>query len=278
MSVDRGLCSSKRIPLKRLGFLTVCCVIAAPVFVCTIFVLTDDTRTLFFNNEDWLNPRTRIWFAPAATGQYGCAYVGFDDGWPQGGLNTKGVAFDWVAGYMEEWPPDPNMKKVTGNPSERMLGTCATVEDAITFYRQHWEPGFSRAKILVADAAGASAIIGAEGGKLRVERAKQSRGFGYCGQKLQRLLAKSPEPSVPNGAAILRGCLQTGETATKYSNVFNLKTGDIFLFDRPKTGESVKLNLAEELAKGGHYYDIPEIRQQLTKSLMPLLHNMNALP
>jgi hypothetical protein len=39
----------------------------------------------------------------------------------------------------------------------------------------------------------------------------------------------------------------------------------------------VKLNLAEELAKGGHYYDIPKIRQQLTKPPMPLLRNMKRL-
>jgi hypothetical protein len=130
VSVDGGLHPLKRIPLKRLGFLAFCCVIAAPVFACTIFVLTDGTRTLFLNNEDWLNPRTRIWFAPAVTGHYGCAYVGFDDGYPQGGLNTKGVAFVWVAGYMEEWPPDPSMKRdnrtiVTARNS-KMRPCCST--------------------------------------------------------------------------------------------------------------------------------------------------------
>jgi len=41
----------------------------------------------------------------------------------QGGLNTKGLAFDWVAGFMEKWEFDPGMKSVRGNPSERMLET-----------------------------------------------------------------------------------------------------------------------------------------------------------
>lgn len=117
-----SLAHFERIPLKKLGLiLTFCCFISIPVTACTIFVLTDGTRALFFNNEDWLNPNTRIWLAPAGDGHYGCAYVGFDDGRAQGGLNTEGLAFDWVAGYMEKWEPDPGMKRVRGNPSERML-------------------------------------------------------------------------------------------------------------------------------------------------------------
>ena len=124
--------------MKKLGLiLTFCCFISAPVIACTIFVLTDGSQALFFNNEDWLNPNTRIWFVPAGDGHYGCAYVGFDDGRAQGGLNTKGLAFDWVAGYMEKWNPDRGMKGVRGNPSERMLETSATVEDAIAFFQTH---------------------------------------------------------------------------------------------------------------------------------------------
>jgi hypothetical protein len=261
--------------MKKLGLIwTFCCFVSVPVIACTIFVLTDGTRVQFFNNEDWLNPNTRIWFVPPGDGHYGCAYVGFDDGRAQGGLNTKGLAFDWVAGYMEKWSPDPGIKGVRGNPSERMLETSATVEDAIAFFQTHREPDFSRARILVADSTGASAIIRAKEGKLNVERANKSRGFGYCDPKLQEMLTKPPEPTVANGAAILRTCLQKGETATKYSNVFDLKSHDIFLFQYPERDDSVKLNLTTELAKGAHYYDIPQIRQQLTQAPIPLLTNM----
>ncbi|HWN95453.1 MAG TPA: hypothetical protein VNT99_10505, partial [Methylomirabilota bacterium] len=56
--------------------------IAAPLRVnaCTIFVLTDAERALFFNNEDWFNPATRLWFVPAGKDHLGCAYLGFDNG------------------------------------------------------------------------------------------------------------------------------------------------------------------------------------------------------
>jgi hypothetical protein len=36
-----------------------------PAQACTIFVVSDTNRALFCTNEDWSNPKTRIWFLPA---------------------------------------------------------------------------------------------------------------------------------------------------------------------------------------------------------------------
>src|SRR5262249_2300843 len=58
--------------------------LSLPVRACTIFVLTDKDRTFFYNNEDWSNPKTRIWFIPAGDNYLGCVYVGFDNGVAQG--------------------------------------------------------------------------------------------------------------------------------------------------------------------------------------------------
>lgn len=262
------------IPLLQFGFnLALFSLICVPVYACTIFVLTDGKKVLFFNNEDWSNSKTRIWFVPAGDGYYGCAYLGFDDGWAQGGLNTKGLAFDWVAGGNQDWSQDDlGMRSVRGNASERMLETCATVDEAIAFYRQYREPSFCCSTILVADQTGASAIIGAQDGKLHIEKSHGSRGFGYGGQTLAKMLAETPQSEVENGVQILDACSQKGEYATKYSNVFDLKSGDIFLLqDRAR---KVKLNLALELQKKAHYYDLPQISQQLTQPPLPLLNNM----
>ena len=250
--------------------------IAAPfrVNACTIFVLTDADRAFFFNNEDWFNPGTRLWFVPAAKDHLGCAYLGFDNGWAQGGLNTAGLAFDWVSGFEEKYEPDASLLTVRGNPSERMLESCTTVEEAVAFYRKYLEPDFARSRILIADRTGASVVIGANKGKLQVASLRQSRGFGWGRVALERELAKSPAPTVANGAAILRACRQPGDGGTKYSNAFDLKSGELVLFPFPGRDESVALNLAAELAKGPHYYDLAQIRGQLTAPPQPLLNNM----
>jgi len=260
-------------PLIKLGLgLALCGLFSIPVKACTIFVLTDTNRVLFCNNEDWSNPKTRIWFVPAKPKHYGAVYVGFDNGWAQGGLNTEGLAFDWVAGYKEKWTPDPGAPRIWRN--EQVLETCATVEEAIAFYREHGEASFTYAKILLADRTGASVIVGAKDGKLQVEASKQCRGFGYGARTLDAMLAGSPEATVANGTKILRACLQKGQYATKYFNIFDLKSGDIFLCPAPAKNDEVKLNLAAELQKGPHYYDMPEINEQLTHAPQPLLANM----
>jgi hypothetical protein len=248
--------------------------VGRPAGACTIFVLTDTNRALFCNNEDWSSPNTRIWFVPAKPKQYGHVYVGFDNGWAQGGLNTEGLAFDWVAGYQERWSPDPGLTNVWGNPSEQMLETCATVEEAIAYYRGHREMSFTYAKTLIADRTGASVIIGARDGQLQVEPSKQCRGFGYGARALHEMLAKSSEPTVANGARILRACLQKGEYATKYFNIFDLKSGDIYLHPVPTQDDEVKFSLAEELKRGAHYYDMPQIHEQLDQPPRPLAANM----
>jgi len=192
------------------GALLICASLQSSI-ACTIFVLTDTNRTLFANNEDWSNPRTRVWFIPAIEKRFGAVYVGFDDG-AQGGMNTEGLAWDWVAGFNDVWQPDPGLTNVWGNSSQQMLETCATVAEAIAFYRSHREMSFRRARILVADRTGASVIIGAKDGKLLVETANQCRGFGYGNETLDKMLAKSAEPTVGNGFKILRACMQQGNT------------------------------------------------------------------
>lgn len=245
-------------PSRKLGRIALATLALASTSAsgCTIFVLTDADRTLFFNNEDWSNPEGRLWFIPAGDGHLGCAYVGFDDGWAQGGMNTAGLAFDWVAGPEVAYIPDAGLKRVRGNSAQRMLETCTTVDEAVAFYRSHRETEFARARILIADRSGSSVIIGAKEGALHFQRETRSRGFGFGGKTLQQRLAAAPEPTLDQGASILRACLQTGATPTQYANVFDLRSAEIMLFPDPKRTIPVRLSLTAELARGGHAYDI----------------------
>jgi len=243
------------------------------VHACTLFVLTDTNRVLFCNNEDGRSPRTRIWFVPGDRKHHGCAFVGYaHDGAAQGGMNTEGLAFDWLAGWRESCKPDPHLPKARCN--EQLLENCATVEEAIAFYHDHAEASFWYAKIFVADKSGASALIGAHDGKLQVLRATNSWGLGYGGTTLQAMLGESSEPTVSNGSRVLRGCLQKGQYATKYFNIFDVRSGDIYLFPFPARDDEVKLSLATEVRKGRHYYDMANIREQLQQAPRPLPANI----
>jgi hypothetical protein len=249
--------------------------LSLPVYACTIFTLTNYDHTQFCNNEDWKDPDTIIWFVPAIQDssagkmKFGCAYLGFANQWAQGGVNTERLAFDVVAGYKEIWKRENhlNLKAVRGNPSERMLESCATIEEAIAFYKLYWEPTFSYAKILISDGTGKSVVIGARNDELEFNISKQSCGIGYGFKKNPNLLEENLSPTLANASKLLKDAIQEGQYGTKYSNVFDLKTGDIFIYRFSHQTNPVKLNLAEELKKGAHYYDIPEIEEQLTEKL-----------
>lgn len=246
---------------------------AAPLRACTMFVLTDGERTLFCNNEDWFNRNTRLWFVPAGDGHLGCAFVGFDDGWAQGGVNSAGLAFDWWASGKVDYTPDPALRPVRGNPAERMLESCSTVEDAIQFFRTYREPSFATARIFVADRTGASVVVYARDGNVHFDQLHRNRGIGYGRAALDRELRKMPPPTPEKAANILQACLQPGEGGTKYSNVFDLRAGTILIYPS-LSNPPIELSLAAELAKGGHYYDIPKLNEQLGNALQPLLPAM----
>ncbi|MGV3773453.1 MAG: hypothetical protein ACO1QB_11165 [Verrucomicrobiales bacterium] len=76
--MQRKLTPQRTIHSIRLAFLV--CLAALSCHACTVFLLTDSEKTMFFNNEDFSNPATRIWFVPGGSNFFGCAYVGFDDG------------------------------------------------------------------------------------------------------------------------------------------------------------------------------------------------------
>lgn len=254
--------------LVRLGRLSLCA-IAAPALACTVAVLVDGGRVLFCNNEDWSDPQTRLWFVPSAT-HYGCAYVGFGNGWGQGGVNTQGLAFDGVAGFREEWVHDGVQPKAPRHSVERMLESCANVEDAIAFYTRYFEPAFAGAKIVVADRSGASAVIGAKDGRLEVVRRASSFAFGYGGKRVAPLLTEACDATAARAGELLKAAQQPGRYGTKYSNVFDLWTGDIIVYQFASERPVARLNLAVELKKGGHYYDLPAIAQQMNEPLRPL--------
>src|SRR5262245_47303048 len=251
---------------------------AATSEACTVFVMTDGKQVLFCNNEDFSNPKTRMWFIPGAEGRHGCVYVGFDDGWGQGGRNTGGLAFGWVAGFKEKWERPPGLKTAKGNPCQRMLETCTTVEEAVVYFERYWEESFSYGKLLIADRTGKSVLLGARDGKLVASVVKRSQGighrFGLRGKEAADMLAKVATPSVPAAVGILKATLQEGVHATRYSVIYDLKSGAINLYRFPEQSEPVRLSLADELKKGPHYYDIPVIRAQLGKELRPLTEDM----
>jgi hypothetical protein len=83
------------------------------------------------------------------------------------------------------------------------------------------------------------------------------------------MLTRTTEPTLPNATRILQAAGSEGQYATKYSNVYDLKSGDIYLFPFPGREEMVTFKLGDELKKGRHAYDMPKIKEYLRQSPSP---------
>src|SRR3954470_12104789 len=139
-----------------------CCALtlarSTTVDACTAFCAAEGGRVLVGNNEDFDNPRTRLWFVPATGEAYGRMYVGFQDLWPQGGMNERGLWFDGFA-TPAIGPAGPTLPRFAGNIVDHAMAHCTTVEDVIDLF-SHYDRGFLVEGILMfADASGDAVSI-----------------------------------------------------------------------------------------------------------------------
>ena len=109
-----------------------CLICIKTSLACTIFYFVKDGKAFFCNNEDFSNQDTELRFYPAKFGKYAWVYFGFSNDWAQGGVNEKGLCWDWVAGFENTgWKSDKTKKTYKGNLSEKIITQCATVEEAL---------------------------------------------------------------------------------------------------------------------------------------------------
>jgi len=131
--------------------------------MCTIVTMSKDSVVLAGNNEDWTEPRTKIWFVPASKEDYGRVYVGFDHA-PihdrfQGGMNDQGLFMDMNAVKPTGWHSAPDKASFQGDLVEQILSRYSTVDEVVEFFQEHDVADLNTLRVPVADAKGKSVII-----------------------------------------------------------------------------------------------------------------------
>lgn len=255
--------------MKKAAVFSLCFVVVMMAFLpaaqaCTVLSAADNNSSLFGNNEDWFDKDTLIWFVPGQPGKYGVVCVGFENAHPQGGMNEAGLAFDWVA-FNNPSPGNfapalNNKADVSGDINAMLLETCADVDDVIAFYRTHNDPNLGYASMLVADRSGKSAVISWDRQQNDISISVASSGLnsiGYGAEPAKVLFEENADVSADKFRELLRAAVQPGMTL--YSNIFDLKTGDIVLYNIQDFENAVRLSLAAELEKGAHIISIPAL-------------------
>ena len=141
--------------------LLVCLLGVKFAFSCTIVVKANDEVVLVGNNEDYIEPRTKIWFFPSNGEDYGRVVWGFDRYmYPyQGGMNDQGLFVDINAlNAFTGWRDDPEKQDFEGDEIEYILARLATVDEVVEHFQKH-DIDLGYVKFVVADAQGNSVIL-----------------------------------------------------------------------------------------------------------------------
>jgi choloylglycine hydrolase len=243
-----------------------------------MFTLVRDGVVLMGNNEDYVEPGC-VWFVPASEGRLGRVNFGFKgDRFAQGSMNEKGLCFDAAVTAEIPWLPDP-AKKDTENLLERIMDTCATVDEAEALFRTYNCKHLASGHFMLADASGASMvvewlpesglnIVRREGYFQLITNTRLAASGFRCERFVlaERVLRGEGGEPVSVAKKALDTIHQRGPKAfTSYSNIYDLKARKVHVFNLANYDEMVTLDLAGELAKGEHRVALKELFQHSPK-------------
>jgi uncharacterized protein (TIGR03435 family) len=235
---------------------------------CTAFcAVGQNGQVLVGNNEDWTNPRTKLWFVAAKQGSYGRMYVGFDDMWPQGGMNERGLWFDGFAVPPAKLKDAPDLPSFSGEIVDHAMATCSTVDEVVRLFSQYNRNFLREGILMFADASGDAVSIEPDAMVRKANRHfvqtnfYQSRPRTGADDKRFATASTMLETAGANiSVDLFRRILSaTQQRTTLYSNVHDLKSRTMHLYYFHDFERAVTFNLADELKKGERVLDIPAL-------------------
>jgi len=250
--------------------------------MCTIFSAAQNDTVLAGNNEDYVDPFTCLWYVlpeggkigegQFASGRYGRVYWGYEHLplFVQGGMNEKGLFFDYTACPYLEITRTIGKPVFEGDLMDPAMAECATVDEALAYLDQYHWMELERSCLFLSDASGASAIL--EGDEILYKQGRfqvltnfyQSQTTAEeigCTrfQIATEMLENSEEISVDLFRRVLSAVRQEGLSRTVYSNICDLKRQLVYLYHFHDFEHVVEIDLKAELGNGSRALYIPEM-------------------
>ncbi len=253
--------------------------IKTSVFPCSGIFGADGNHVFAGNNEDYVNPMTKIWVKPAGVNadgkwKYDVLLFGYDDFYPQGGVNDQGLFFDGFALEPLTVKDSTGKPFYKGNLSEECMRTCATVEEVITLFNNYNRTFLEKAQLFFCDKKGDSVII--EGDAIVRKKGKfqivtNFRQSSIPPDKItcsryniaKEMMDQCRDVSKEYFLKVMAAVHQEGDWGgTLYTNIHDLKNGLIYLYYFHDYSHEVVLDLKKEFKKGYHEYDLPSLFQK----------------
>jgi hypothetical protein len=262
----------------------------------TAFMAAKGNNVLTGRNGDWGNLNIRMRVLPASEGQFGRIYLGAEGGQGIGsfinttGMNDQGLWYGSTSLYDGEAMPVRNdIKNYYNKPTlnvdlvQRVMEVCGTVDEVIGYFSRYYYPVWNGHHLFV-DRTGNSVII--EFGEKDVVFVRRrgdhqvmtnfpnadtlnARWYNCYRYKMADcMLTETQNISTDFFRSVCDAVHLGGKNPTSLSTVYDVTTGDLYVYYFHNYEEVLVFNVYEELAKGEKYYVLPDYFRQ-TKANYP---------
>jgi tetratricopeptide (TPR) repeat protein len=230
--------------------------------------VTKNGVTIVGNNEDQSNPNTRIWFEPGKNGNYGVVYVGFDNLFPQGGMNEFGLVYDGFTQSNRIVVDTVGKIKITSlELQKKIMQECKTVDEVKSIISKYNIAFLSSAVLRYVDKTGRylyvdgdSLVIGEKNYFVQTNVRPYENKKCWRSDKATRLLEHSYDATISDIKAVMDSIHQeTKWGGTLYTTVYDLNNGKVYLYHFYDYSTVVTFDLGKELKKGQRALNIPEL-------------------
>ena len=258
---------------RKLSFIFISIIIVTFIlsndyFGCSMIKITKKGITIVGNNEDQMNPNTRIWFESGKNGNYGVVYVGFDNLFPQGGMNEAGLVYDgFTQSYRAIIDTVGKLKISSLDLQKKIMRECSTVEEVKQLISKYNIAFLSAAVLRYVDKTGKyfyvdgdSLVIGEKNYFVQTNVRPYENKKCWRLDKATRLLENAFDASVSYVKTIMDSVHQaTNWGGTIYSTIYDLNEGKIHLYYFYDYEKAVIFDLKEELKKGDRVLNMPDL-------------------
>lgn len=258
---------------------------------CTVFMAVRGTKILTGRNADTQNLAARMHVLPASSGKYGRIFLGYEGGQGIGsfinttGMNEQGLWYGSSSLYSgSAFPVRNDIKNYYNKPTlnydliHYVMEVCSTVDEVIEYFTTYYYPVWNGHHLFV-DRNGNSVII--EFGEKDVVFIRRKNNYQamtnfpnadtlnarwyncYRYRTAESMLASSNKISIDLFRSICDAVHQEGKSPTSLSTVYDVISGDLYVYYFHNYEEVLVFNLYEELVKGENYYKIPDYYNQM---------------
>lgn len=229
---------------------------------CSIFACSHNGKVLVGSNEDGDFPYSFVRTIPSTDNSYGAIFFGTVDMQAQSGVNEHGLFFDFT--FLPEGEVDSSFLKEDNESCGPSISDLVLKSKNVPQLLEKLKNNpfnILTSQLFIADANGEKAIINTQDIIHQKDGYLTATNFNVCKakdgdysctryDKIETSLAQNKDISVERFQEILNDVHVEGQTATQYSNIYDLRNGKIYMNLYHNYEETVEIDVKDQISKG----------------------------